>query len=319
MTESFSEEVLHGLSSSPKRLPSKYFYDDKGSKIFQEIMSMEEYYLTRCESEIFKLHARDIAKSAWKPGLEIVELGAGDGLKTKLLLQAFAQENLEVDYIPIDISGEALSQLSKRLKKELPNQSFIPKEGQYFDVLEQLLLESDKPRLILFLGSNIGNFAYQEALAFMKRIHRNLHTGDQVLIGIDAKKAPALILPAYSDKDGITARFNLNLLDRINRELGANFQTKKFRHYASYEPETGEVRSYLISQAEQEVYIEKLNKTFHFHQWENIHTEISKKYSDEELKKLADESHFEVRERYFDSQRFFSDSLLERVPDPNVN
>ncbi len=316
MEQTFSEDVLHGLSSTQKRLPSKYFYDDKGSRIFVEIMGMEEYYLTSCEQEIFTQHAKDIAQLSWKPGLEIVELGAGDGLKTRQLLQAFASLKKEVDYIPIDISEGAVKLLLKRMKKELPKQAVHPRVGEYFQELEKLLQESDKPRLILFLGSNIGNFNAYDAHVFLKRLNRNLKLGDQVLLGVDLKKSPSIILPAYSDSKGITAKFNLNLLNRINRELGANFKTKRFRHYASYDPESGEVRSYLISKVDQEVYIEKLNKSFHLAEQENIHTEISKKYAIEEFEALGHDCGFHSREQYFDSRHFFMDTLWEKANEP---
>ncbi|TNE80396.1 MAG: L-histidine N(alpha)-methyltransferase [Bacteroidetes bacterium] len=312
MEQSFAEDVLHGLSSTQKRLPSKYFYDNRGSKIFVEIMGMPEYYLTGCEQEIFSQHAKDIAELSWKPGLQIVELGAGDGLKTMQLLKAFASLKKEVEYVPIDISEGAVNLLLKRMKKELPKQKVNPKVGEYFQALEEMLHDSDKPKLILFLGSNIGNYSQQDAQVFLKRLNRNLLAGDQVLIGVDLKKSPSLILPAYSDNKGITARFNLNLLKRINRELGANFNLRRFRHYASYDPDTGEVRSYLISKVEQEVYIEKLNKSFQLAKMESIHTEISKKYAIDEFDELASHCGYSTKEQFFDSRHFFMDALWEK-------
>ena len=314
MRDSFGEDILHGLSSSPKKLPSRYFYDEKGSRIFQEIMEMPEYYLTRAENEILSSHATEITENSYRPGLRIIELGAGDASKTYHLLKAWNARHPDVIYQPLDISEEALRELEGLLKKKLPDLNVETMHGEYFERLTQLQEEGDEhPKLVLFLGSNIGNFNYQGALAFMKQLRKSLCQGDQVLVGIDLKKSPSLILPAYSDKAGITARFNLNLLERINRELGGHFKVGQFRHYASYEPESGEVRSFLISQKDQDVLIEKLNRSFHFKAWENIQTEISRKYSREEFRELAEEAGFVLREQYFDGNMFFMDVLLDVV------
>lgn len=311
--ENFAEDVLHGLTSNPKRLMSQYFYDETGSKIFQEIMAMPEYYLTNCERNIFLAHAEDIARDIQGDKLEIIELGAGDGSKTYYLLKALMESEGDFVYRPVDISAEALRQIEDNFSKRLKGLKMESMQNDYFSALELLAEEEHVgKKLVLFLGSNIGNFNYQGGLSFLKRLNSLLNKGDQVFIGIDLKKSPAIILPAYSDAQNITARFNFNLLERMNRELGAHFNLKNFKHYASYEPESGEVLSYLISLKDQEVLIEKLNRSFHFKEMENIQTEISKKYSEEEFKKMSETAGFTWKEAYFDGNRYFMDVLLEK-------
>ncbi|MDX5320550.1 MAG: L-histidine N(alpha)-methyltransferase [Bacteroidota bacterium] len=313
MKEQFAEDLLHGLCASAKRIPSRYFYDEKGSKLFQRIMQMPEYYLTPCETKIFQLHADEIAKRSYKPGMEVIEFGVGDGTKTQYLLKAWLKLGKDWTYVPIDIEGKVLKKTKKWLAEKFTDLTIHEVQADFFEALEAFnQRESQAPRLILFLGSNIGNFTYQEALAFMRRLHLMLNPGDQVLIGVDLKKNPAIILPAYSDAAGLTAAFNLNLLERINRELGGHFNVKNFKHYASYEPESGEARSYLISQKEQEVLIERLNRSFHFKEMENIQTEVSKKYAQEEFERLVAETGFQTMESYFDPNFYFMDTLLER-------
>ncbi len=313
MSNSFEQEVLEGLSLPAKKLSSKYFYDDKGSRIFREIMAMPEYYPTKCELRIFQTHAADIVAVTQKGNLNIIELGAGDASKTYYLLKAWLESGNEFVYSPLDISQEALDQAKNSLAKRLPQLKVKPIQGEYFEVLERISNDTSKTnKLVLFLGSNLGNFNLEGASAFLNKLYEALNPGDQLLIGIDLKKSPNIILPAYSDPGGITARFNLNLLNRINKELGGDFKLKNFKHYASYEPETGEVRSFLISQKEQDVHIKAVNKSFHFDEMESIHTEISKKYGQEEFKKLIKDVGFTWKEAYYDSNLYFMDVLMEK-------
>jgi len=313
MSNSFAQEVEEGLSLPAKKLSSKYFYDDIGSRIFQEIMAMPEYYPTKCELRIFQAHSADIVAVTNKENLNIIELGAGDASKTYYLLKAWLESGNDFVYSPLDISQEALDQAKNSLAQRLPQLKVSPIKGEYFQVLERLSNDtSTVNKLVLFLGSNLGNFPYQGAFKFLKQLYEALKPGDQLLIGIDLKKAPSIILPAYSDAGGITARFNLNLLERINKELDGDFKLKNFKHYASYEPETGEVRSYLISQKEQDVHIGAVNKSFHFAEMESIHTEISKKYGQEEFKQLIKEVGFAWKEAYYDSNLYFMDVLMEK-------
>lgn len=309
VTCTFTQETIEGLNQKPKKLYSKYFYDEQGDKIFQEIMQMEEYYLTRSEYEIFSLQKQAILKrlSQSKDRIQLVEFGAGDGFKTKVLLAYLLKEKIDFEYIPIDISPNVLHELSDSLAQKWPSLICKPIVGTYFDALKQL--PSEKKKMVMFLGSNIGNFNEQEASSFLTEVSDNLNPGDYFLLGVDLKKDPALILDAYNDKKGITKAFNLNLLARINKELEANFQLDQFQHYPTYDPITGETKSYLISKKDQEVYIAKADEKITFKYAEPIFMEVSKKYSVEELESLALKSNFEIVEHFFDCKHYFINSL----------
>ncbi len=310
---SFKQDVITGLAADAKYLSSRYFYDEIGDQIFQEIMAMPDYYLTRAEEEIFQLRKEDIFRALnFKTPFKLVELGAGDGLKTKILLRSFIEEKADFQYLPIDISSHVLDELAESLITELPQLEVIPMAMEYFEALEHLQNISNDPKLVLFLGSNIGNFPQGKAAGFLSSLAAKLQKGDKLLLGVDLKKEPAKILQAYSDQTGITARFNLNILARINRELGADFDLQNFEHYASYNPQSGECRSYLICRKAQEVHLEGVAQSIHFEEYESIHTEISKKYSPAELHRLAAETGFKVIEKFYDSKKQFSDVLLEK-------
>lgn len=308
---SFAEDVLKGLSSEPKFLSSKYFYDDEGSRLFQQIMDLPEYYLTRSEFEIFSTKTKQIFEAFTRNSKEfdLIELGAGDGTKTAVLIEYFLRQNIDFTYSPIDISQEAVDILTAKFKAEFPDLKMKAKTGDYFRILETLKGESTRPKILMFLGSNIGNFSPEDSVAFFKNLHGVMNEGDLLFVGFDLQKDPRVILAAYDDAQGVTAEFNLNLLRRINRELGANFDLEKFSHYAIYRPNECAARSFLISRADQKVFIETLNQTLHFKAWEPIFMEISQKYSLEMIGDLAGNCGFEVSENFFDSQQFFVDSL----------
>ncbi|HEY0429989.1 MAG TPA: L-histidine N(alpha)-methyltransferase [Pyrinomonadaceae bacterium] len=307
----FAEDVSKGLSSAPKFLSSKYFYDDEGSRLFQEIMKLPEYYLTRAEFEIFSTRAKEIFAS-FKNGnteFDVIELGAGDGTKTAVLIDYFLRQNVDFSYSPIDISREAIDFLTAKFRAEFPRLSMNAKTGDYFRILETLRDESTRRKILLFLGSNIGNFSREQALDFFRHLRGVMNGDDLLFIGFDLQKDPRVILRAYDDARGVTAQFNLNLLRRINRELGANFDLEKFSHYAVYRPTECAARSFLISREAQSVYVEALNQTFQFKAWEPIFMEISQKYNLEMIEDLARETGFEVKENFFDSNFYFVDSL----------
>lgn len=309
--DTFAEDVLKGLSAQPKFLSSKYFYDDEGSRLFQQIMDLPEYYLTRSEFEIFSTKTNEIFEAFTKNSKEfdLIELGAGDGTKTAVLIEYFLKQNVNFTYSPIDISQEAVDVLTTKFKAEFPDLKMKAKTGDYFRILETLKSESARPKILMFLGSNIGNFSAEDSIAFFKNLRGVMNEGDLLFVGFDLQKDPRVILAAYDDAQGVTAEFNLNLLRRINRELGADFDLEKFSHYAIYRPNECAARSFLISRADQNVFIEALNQTFHFKDWEPIFMEISQKYSLEMIEDLAGNCGFEVSENFFDSQRFFVDSL----------
>lgn len=313
-TDQFAADVLEGLSGTPKSLSSKYFYDDEGSRLFRQIMQLPEYYLTRCEFEIFDQQKKAIHE-ALRNGddLDLVELGAGDGSKTALLIDYFLKQPGRLSYSPIDISQEALDSLARRFHEQFPALNIRGLRGDYFHILESLKNDGDRRRILLFLGSNIGNFTRESSVVFFRSIREVMGPRDLILIGFDLQKDPKVIVPAYDDEEGVTARFNLNLLTRINRELGGNFDLSKFSHYANYRPIEGSARSFLISREDQDVHIANLDKTFHFGQWEAVFMEISQKYSLQMIRDIAAESGFTIKADFFDSRRYFCDSLWAPV------
>ncbi|RAI93884.1 L-histidine N(alpha)-methyltransferase [Algoriphagus yeomjeoni] len=310
----FAQDVMLGLNSTPKTLPSKYFYDAKGDKLFQQIMALPEYYLTRKEYEVLEGQHKQILAPilALEKPFNLVELGAGDGMKTKILLRYLAQLNVEFTYYPVDFSGSVLEELEESLSSEFPSMKVHPIQDTYRDSLKKQVWEDGKPNLILFLGANIGNFGVDEAKNIIDHLRVGTKKGDLVLIGFDLKKDPQIILNAYHDEHGVTREFNMNLLDRINRELDADFDRESFIHWPTYDPVSGECRSYLVSQKSQEVTIGALNQTFEFEAFESIFTEISKKYSLSEISHLASLGGFEVKQNFMDSEGYFSDVLWEK-------
>ncbi|WP_339757949.1 L-histidine N(alpha)-methyltransferase [Algoriphagus aquimarinus] len=311
---SFAQDVMLGLNSTPKTLPSKYFYDAKGDKLFQQIMALPEYYLTRKEYEILELQHEQILEQvlASNQPFNLVELGAGDGMKTKILLRYLTDKKVEFTYYPVDFSGSVLEELEESLAKELPQLVVKPLQDTYRDSLKKQVWEDGRPNLILFMGANLGNFGVDEAKNIIDHLRVGTKRGDLVLLGFDLKKNPQTILNAYHDEQGVTREFNMNLLDRINRELDADFDRDSFVHWPTYDPVSGECRSYLVSEKTQDVTIGALNQTFKFEAFESIFTEISKKYSLSEISYLASLGGFEVKENFMDSEGYFADVLWEK-------
>lgn len=314
MIEQFKEDVKKGFSQHPKKISSKYFYDARGDKLFQQIMAMPEYYLTRAEHEIFKTKTNEIIETLQlkkETHFDLIELGAGDGTKTKELLRELAENNFAFSYLPIDISQHALDGLEPSLKNELPQLNVAPQQGLYFEVLASLK-ENTNPKVILFLGSNIGNLPDDVATKFIYQLGSNLHQNDKVFLGVDLIKSADVVLPAYNDSKGITREFNLNLLRRMNRELDANFNLENFEHRPEYTEKEGIARSFIESTKEQTVKFGALNQSFYFEKGERIHSEISRKYNDEVLNKILTETDFEVIGKLTDSKNYFADYILNR-------
>lgn len=305
----FAKDVLEGLSESPKRLSSKYFYDKKGDKIFQKIMAMPEYYLTHSELEILQMHHNDILKVIGNQPFDLIEMGAGDGYKTKVLLRNFVTKDIDFRYLPIDISAHILEELAFNLAKELPNLTTLPLQGDYFKALEKLPQNNSRKKVVLFMGSNIGNFSKKQAYEFVKTISEILDEGDAMIIGFDLKKNPQTILDAYNDPAGITQDFNLNLLERMNRELGANFNINQFQHWENYDPVTGETKSFIVSKQDQKVNFCALEKTFSFHAWEAMYVEMSRKFDLVGIESLASETGFILKQNFFDKKAYFVNSF----------
>ncbi|MCX7550578.1 L-histidine N(alpha)-methyltransferase [Xanthomarina sp. F2636L] len=312
MNTKFKNDINEGLSKLSKTLPSKYFYDKIGDALFVKIMNLPEYYLTKAEFDIFKNQTKNIISSLGiKPDtyFELIELGAGDGTKTKELLKVLLSENFKFEYLPIDISINALNNLEANLNNELPDLKVTKKQGDYFSVLDSLKT-SKHPKVVLFLGSNIGNMEDERAKNFTLSLSKSLNTNDRILLGVDLIKSKDIVLPAYNDKTGVTKTFNLNLLNRINKELDANFSIEDFSHQPEYIEKEGIARSYIVSNKDQDVFIGALNKTFHFKKAEKIHTEISRKYNDTVLNSILENSQLKIVTKLLDSKAYFADYII---------
>jgi L-histidine Nalpha-methyltransferase len=306
---SFREDVIQGLTENPKRLDSKYFYDAAGDKLFQEIMQVPEYYLTGCEQDILSGQTRDIIQAirAHTGDFDLVELGAGDATKTCFLLRELLDDGVDFTYFPIDISKNVIDKLDQYLPVELPALRYKGLNGEYFDMLKAAGTLSRRNKVVLLMGANIGNFHPAEALQFCQAIRKQLQPGDLLFIGFDLKKDPQTILSAYNDCQGVTRAFNLNLLTRINRELGGHFNLEDFEHYPTYDPLTGSCKSYLISLRAHRVYIG--DTPIDFHGSEPIYMEISQKYSLLEADQMAFSAGFFPIVAFQDSRRWFADCL----------
>ncbi len=309
-----AKEVINGLSKKQKSLPSWLFYDAEGDKIFQQIMAMPEYYLTNAEYEIFQNQKVAILKHflSTSNAFNLIEFGAGDGLKTEVLLKHFTDNQIDFNYRPVDISYSVLKQLEERMQKSMPSLKIDPVNKEYFSALEELNHDRQNPMIVLFMGANIGNFHISEAELFVSKIAASFKAGDQLMIGFDLKKNPNLILDAYFDAGGITTRFNMNLLSRLNRELSADFDINQFMHYPYYDPQTGTAKSFIVSKIEQSIHFANLDKTFHFKAWEPIHVEFSQKFDKEMIEELAAKAGLKVAEYFYDEKKYFADVLLKK-------
>ncbi|WP_300494551.1 L-histidine N(alpha)-methyltransferase [uncultured Methylophaga sp.] len=311
LKEQFAFDVLMGFSAPSKSLPSKYFYDAHGSRLFEQITELEEYYPTRCEFEILNKVGGEIADFIADDPFEIVELGAGDGRKTKVLLNQMLQTTHQFSYVPIDISETAMADLVSSLNLSHPSLVTHGIVGDYFASIRHLEGISDSRKLVLLLGSNIGNFDFPSAKRFLHSIWKCLNHDDLLLIGFDLKKDIDVLTKAYNDKQGVTRAFNLNILTRINNELEGEFDLTRFTHHGMYNPRHGAMESYLVSIEPQQVHIGALEKTFEFDAYEAIHLELSHKYLLSDMQKLANETGFTVLKNWQDSQEYFADGLWQ--------
>lgn len=314
MNKQFAIDVDEGLSQLNKTLPSKYFYDQKGDELFMQIMALPEYYLTRAEHEIFTEQTQALIDALGvhpDQYFELIELGAGDGSKTKHLLKALLDQGYQFDYLPIDISGHVLELLASNLLAELPTLSLKAQQGDYFEILRNLK-QSRVPKVMLFLGSNIGNMTDAEAADFIYDLGGNLAAGDKMLLGADLIKSADIVLPAYDDAQGVTKAFNMNLLHRMNNELGADFAIQQFDHVAEYTEAEGIAKSFIVSQLAQQVHIAAVNKTYHFAAGEKIHVEVSRKYNQQVLESILEKTDFTISCLLTDSKGYFADFVLHR-------
>lgn len=308
-TLDFKYDVKTGLEKYNKQILSKYFYDDCGSDLFNQITRHPDYYLTRCEAEILSTYKHEFINLFTPEPFNLVELGPGEAIKTQILLRELLLRKIKFNYIPIDISTKYLKNMLKAFKQQLPEIKLLPLHADYFCGLEWLSKRSKNKNVVLFLGSSIGNFDQPTTEKFLIHLWKSLNKDDYVLLGFDLRKDVNILMRAYDDDEGITSRFNLNLLKRINRELSGNFQLDKFHHYATYNVYSGAMESYLISLEKQNVFIKDLNKTYFFNAIEAIHVENSFKYILAQINELANKTGFKLIETFMDKKQHFADTL----------
>ncbi|MBW3581978.1 MAG: L-histidine N(alpha)-methyltransferase [Euryarchaeota archaeon] len=305
-----AKDVAAGLSAGQKTLPSKYFYDDEGSRLFEVICGLPEYYLTRAERAILERHADDIVGDL-EPDARLVELGAGSATKTRLLIDALVRRQGGVVYCPIDISAQAMRVAEENVKAAFPSGVvFKGVIGEYRDALGRLSTMDQHQKLVLFLGSSIGNFTLAGATRFLAAIHDGMGPRDRLLVGLDLAKSPETLVRAYDDAQGVTAAFNKNLLVRLARELDADFDLDAFRHEARWDPVESRIEMHLVSTRRQTVHIGRLGLDVEFEEGESIHTENSYKYTPGMVARMVRESGFREERMWTDPEGRFALRLL---------
>ncbi len=296
----FRADVLTGLAQSSKTLPSRWLYDDRGSELFEQITQLPEYYPTRTETSILRMHAAEMAQFCGDRPI-VLEYGAGAGVKTEILIEALAAPRL---YVPVDIAGDFLDQTVARFRHRFPNlltRSIVADFTQSFELPAWI---PTGRRVAFFPGSTIGNLNPSETAVFLQRMRRHVGAEGRAIIGVDLKKSLEVLLPAYDDAAGVTAQFNLNLLRRINRELGGSFSLEGFRHSARWNERESAIEMHLVSTRVQSVLVS--GRKFEFDQAESIHTESSRKYDVEGFERLARENGWTVGSRWIDDQHLFA-------------
>ncbi len=298
-----ASDVYEGLARGPKTLPPKLFYDEAGSKLFDEITRLPEYYLTRTELGILREHAREVAARI-PSGISVTELGSGSGSKTRVLLRALTSRYGSAHYVPVDISPAALAEVQRGMQRirHVQVRPVVADIGEGFDFLAFV----PPPRLVLYIGSSIGNFDSDEAARFLLNLRRHLSAGDSLLLGTDLAKDRSVLLDAYNDAAGVTAAFNLNVLARINRELGGRFDLRSFRHIAVWNEKQSRIEMHLASTRAQTVDIRDLRLSIRFERGETIHTENSYKYTVEGARTMLRDAGFAQVETWTDAKKWFA-------------
>ncbi len=307
-----ARDVRAGLLAPTKRLPCVWFYDEEGSRLFDEICETPEYYPTRTEAAILAAHAHEIVASVPRR-VEVVELGSGSARKTRLLLDALLLRQPRVRYVPVDVSRTALEASAEALIADYADVDVWGVVAEYHAGLHALPDAQGAHRLFLWLGSNIGNFDRDGAAEFLSLVRSHLRPQDRLLVGVDLRKGRATLEAAYDDAAGVTAKFNLNLLARVNAELGADFDVDGFRHRATYDERLGRIEMHLVSTRAQRVTVRALGITVDFADGEAMHTENSYKYSDAEIGALAAAAGLRVEHTFTDARRWFADVLFRRL------
>ena len=307
--QSLKDAVAEGFKRTPKSTPALFFYDTAGSQLFEQICKLPEYYPTRTEHTILTDNALDII-SAVNGEVELVELGSGSSAKTRVLINASLANQPRLHYMPTDISTDFLIESSIALKNEYEPLSITAIAAEHRDALKLLPDGGSQSRLFLFLGSNIGNFDLEESVSFISQIRRRMREEDRLLMGFDLVKDRQVLFDAYNDGTGVTAAFNKNLLMRINRELGGDFDPDLFDHYAPFVEEHSRIEMRLISRCAQQVYVKELGKAFNFEEGEYIHTENSYKYTLESFGSLCETAGMKMQEYWLDERAWFAVGLF---------
>jgi L-histidine Nalpha-methyltransferase len=306
-SDAVATAVREGLTARPRRLPAWLFYDEAGSLLFERITELSEYYLTRIERGILSAHAGEmVARAAEGSKLRIVELGAGSADKTRLLLTAAVAAQGQVLYEPVDVSASALEAARERIEREIPGVTVAPRVMDYVHGLDLNGEEPGERRLVLYIGSSIGNFDPEDAARLLTGVRAALRSGDSLLLGVDLAKDVPTLLAAYDDAAGVTAEFNLNLLARLNRELDANFNLRTFRHKAVWDAVHSRIEMYLESLSAQKVNLRALGLKIDFAPGERIHTENSYKYVPGQAERMLENAGFEPAGCWSDAKGWFS-------------
>ena len=302
--DAFARAVAAGLQATPRTLPCRYFYDEEGSRLFEQICDLPEYYLTRTEDAILARHA-DAMVAGWFADPVLVELGSGSSSKTRRLIEAALRAYGRLHYVPIDVSRSILAESAQALVDLYPGLRVTGYAANYRDALAKIADRFDRPKLLVFLGSSLGNYEVDAAVDLLQLVAQGMDPADRLLLGTDLDKNEAKLRAAYDDAAGVTARFNRNLLDRINRELGGDFAPDQFRHESRYHAQHRRVEMHLVSRADQTVTVPAAAVSARFAAGESIHTENSHKYTPELLAELADRAGFEEEAAWTDAEDQF--------------
>lgn len=309
----FMDDLEFGLTQTPKSIPCKYFYDKRGCELYDAITRHEDYYLTQCEIEILTTNVKKLSGILSNESFNLIELGPGEGIKSQIIINQLIQGNSSFTYIPVDISKKYLQDLSRQLLQLFPSLKLKAIEGDWIEALKKNELNSSQKNLLLFLGSSIGNYSPNEIVKFLHEIVLSLKSSDYLLIGFDLCKDPQVLLRAYDDSSGLTRQFNFNLLERINNELGGDFDLSQFVHRPRYNVATAAVESFLVSRIKQCININSMQKTFYLDSNEEIHVESSYKFTLDQIEQFAELAGCEVIENFMDSKEYFVSSLWRIV------
>lgn len=304
-------DLVRGLKQSPKAIPSRYFYDDRGSQLFEQICTLPEYYLTRTETAILERYAGDIARATG--ACELLELGSGSSTKTRLLIDAYSQLGATMSYVPIDVSAAILEDSARQLLADYPTLHICGLVGTYEQALAALPPSALPTRTFLFIGSSLGNFPPDQSDRFFTNVVAAMEAGDYFLLGIDLQKEVAVMEAAYNDRQGVTAEFNFNLLEHLNRRYQGDFQRDRFEHWSFYSPERAQIETYLRAKEAQTVRLDALDLTVEFEAGETIHTEVSRKFDLAEMKVYLAEQGLPCVRVWSDDRQWFALLLCQRA------